>query len=377
MTLNDKFQILRTQLQNSLVGRDTEVDAILIGLVAQEHLILQGTWGLAKSLLLRSLCNSIAYARPFEYCLNKDTDAADVFGHIDMEVMANERKWRPNTTYSALNAHFVLADEFFRGSSYIQNAFLGGMNERTVFYCNSVHRIPLRMLVAGSNTWPVGEGFNECGAIFDRFILRVPMKPVLQIDWPDLMDKELPPVQQVLTLQEVDQSFEEAKKLPLSKETKHARLEILEELHHNGIIFGDRRIRKSMLIARAAAWLDGSLEVLPIHLEPLKWVLWEDPIEHSKEAAGIILKIANPVGSEIQTILTEVAQILDGKVKDTAANMANIKKLEEQEKKAASLTSSGNGRAKKALQYIQQQRIKLFAKQMGISDEKAALIAGA
>lgn len=376
MTLHTKFQNLRTQLSDSLIGRDDEIDVVLLGLIAQEHVCLQGQWGLAKSMLLRSVCKAISGARFFEYILNKDTASDDVFGHIDMEVMANQRKWQPNLTYSALNSELVFGDEFFRGSSYIQNAFLGAMNERTVFYSNQVYKVPLRILVAGSNAWPVGEGFNECGAIFDRFLLRVAMKPVVNNLWADLLTKNLPAVPQSLTLQEVDQACSEAQSLPVSPEALEAHLEILRELFANGIRVGDRRIRKSVSVAKAASWMDGATEVKPIHLEPLKHVLWEDPTEQPEKAAGIVLKIANPVGSEIQTVLGEVSQILDNVGTELPKQMAAIKKLDEQAKKLSLLTNSGNGRAKKALQYVRHQRQLLYIKGAGIPENMAAGITG-
>ena len=146
-------------------------------------------------------------------------------------------------------------------------------------------------------------------------------------------------------------------------------MQIFDELIAAGIKPSDRRSRQATKVARAAAFLEGSPDVKPIHLECLVDVLWDDPHEQPEKAESIITKIANPTGAKVNLVLTKMREITKDIGTDKDKRDEAIAKLQELEKDAEKLTISGNGRADKALKSVQGERLRLQASALGIKPE--------
>src|ERR1700740_699024 len=83
MTTRDKFMQTRKELAAALIERDEEIDLVLTALVAQEHVLLVGPPGCAKSLLLDSLMRWLSGKR-FSILLNRFTTPEEVLGPISV-----------------------------------------------------------------------------------------------------------------------------------------------------------------------------------------------------------------------------------------------------------------------------------------------------
>ncbi len=364
--MHEKFTKLREALEASLIEREEEVYATLLALISQEHLVFVGEPGTAKSLLLRSVCASIEGAKFVERLMFKDTSRDELFGFYDMELVQREKRWERSMEGNVPTADVVFLDEFFKASSFSANMMLGVMQERVVFDGKRKVSVPLRTLVAASNEWPIGEDYQEWGAIFDRFLIRKTVKRVSDDGEDRLLFDTLPEVVATVTLEDCDRATEESRQVLVSKDAAEALSEIRRELKSEGIRPTNRRLRKSVSVAKAAAWLDGAAEVRPIHLECLQWVLWDDPQEQPQKVAEIICKIANPVGAEITSLLGEAEEILVGIGEGDITSpetFSGIKKLKELGSRFKSLESSGNGRAVKAREYVTQ-RVGVIQKKM-------------
>lgn len=355
--MQQKFESLRKQLQGALIERDDEINAILLGLIAQEHVLFVGPPGTAKSTLCTGLCAGISGAQAFPYLMTRHTKPDELFGAVDVLAMSNGVYVR-RTDNKLPDCHVAFLDEIWKSSSAIVNTLLTIMQERQ-FDNNGRQACPLRLVISASNEWPGGEGQEDMGAVFDRFLIRRTVKPVSDGSMSSLLFDSLPPIQPVLTLAECDAAHAAAMSLPFHEDAKAALLRVLGDLKAEGVTVGDRRKRKSIKVAQAAAWLAGSTEVEVRHLECLADVLWEDPQEHAKKAAEIIVKAANPTGAMLTALLAEVASILDDKANDAAAIAGQIGKLKECEDRAKLLCINGNGRAKAGLQYVKDQRAAL------------------
>lgn len=376
MSALERIRLLRSTLQSALVERDEEIDAVLLALISGEHLLLVGPPGVAKSLLLRSACSAIAEARYFEYLLMKDTSRDELFGQLDMEALADKHKWQRDTNHTMIDSELVFLDEFFRGSSYITNTILGAMQERQVRDCKVTHELPLRSLVAASNTWPGGDGQEEMGAVFDRFLIRRTVKSVSPASRRRLVLGKLPSVPICCDLTDLDTAMLAASDIELSTEAEDALFEMIDELAASGIRPGDRRQRKAPRVAKAAAYLDGASVVQPAHLECLGSVLWEDPIEHPAKCQEIVSRIANPIGAKLTEILRDTDDVLSDIGDDKSKQLAAIKKLNECQSQAERLLPSGNGRAAKAVAYIRRELTILNAKALNIDVNRALEMAG-
>lgn len=376
------FTELRSTLSANLIERDGEIEAAILGLVAREHVLLVGPPGTAKSALSNGVTHAIAEAQAFTLLLTKFTTPEEMFGPIKLSALREDRYERAMDGYLP-RAHIAFIDEIWKASSAILNTLLTVLQERV--YDNGGARVacPLRLAIAASNEWPSAEDGQELGAIFDRFLIRRVVRPVSPSNRAKLLYDFLPPVERVIGLADIDAAADEAAKLPINEEARTALAKILDELAAAGIRPGDRRSRKAVGIARAAAWIDGAAEVEPAHLECLADVLWSSP-EQIEKTTEIVGRIANPVGAALAELLREVDEIVTAAdAGDAAAKMTAIKKMEGCEKKAKKLaagfkTATGVARAHELEKHVKNERIRLQAAALGIDPEKAkALLGGA
>src|SRR5262245_66567498 len=170
--VQEKFAAARKELSAALIERDEEVDLVLTALVANEHVLLVGPPGTAKSLLLDSLTRWLE-GRRFAILLTKFTTVEEVFGPVSLKGLKEDRFVRV-TAGRLPEADLAFLDEVFKASSAILNTLLKVLNERLFDPGDgAAGKVPLRVCVAASNEYPQAfEGGKELCAAFDRFLLR-------------------------------------------------------------------------------------------------------------------------------------------------------------------------------------------------------------
>src|ERR1700730_13858177 len=107
--VQEKFLTTRRELDAALIERDDEIDLILTALICNEHLLLVGQPGTAKSLLLDSLMYWTS-GRRFTALLTKFTSPEELFGAISVQGL-KEDKYRRITTGKLPEAHLAYLDE--------------------------------------------------------------------------------------------------------------------------------------------------------------------------------------------------------------------------------------------------------------------------
>ena len=164
-----------------IVGQRHLVDSLLIGLLSDGHILLEGVPGLAKTLAIKTLSQLIdsQYSR---IQFTPDLLPADVIGTM----IYSQKDERFNVKKGPVFANFVLADEINRAPAKVQSALLEAMQEHQVTIGEQTFKLPSPFLVMATQNPVEQEGtYLLPEAQVDRFMLKV------IIDYPTLDEEKL------------------------------------------------------------------------------------------------------------------------------------------------------------------------------------------
>ena len=174
--LNERIQkesafvdLLTLEMGKVIVGQKPLVENLLIGLLANGHILLEGVPGLAKTLAINTLSQAVD-ARFSRIQFTPDLLPADVIGTL----VYSQKNERFEVHKGPVFANFVLADEINRSPAKVQSALLEAMQERQVTIGDETFPLPQPFLVMATQnpieqegTYPLPE------AQVDRFMLKV------------------------------------------------------------------------------------------------------------------------------------------------------------------------------------------------------------
>ena len=233
--LNEKIQYqagfidrLRDEVGRVIVGQHYMLDRLLIGLVSNGHVLLEGVPGLVKTLTIRSLASAIR-AKFSRIQFTPDLLPADVTGTMIYNQQKNEFVVRKGPVFT----NFLLADEINRAPAKVQSALLEAMQERQVTLGDASYKLEEPFLVLATQnplehegTYPLPEAQQ------DRFIMKV------VVDYPTKQEEQLiirqnvqgmrqPEVEQVVSIQEIIQARELVRQVYMDERVEHYILDIV------------------------------------------------------------------------------------------------------------------------------------------------------
>src|SRR5450432_1676353 len=196
--LNEKIQYqvvftdrLRDEVGRIIIGQHYMLDRLLIGLLSNGHVLLEGVPGLAKTLSIKSLAQAI-HANFSRIQFTPDLLPADVVGTMIYNQSKNEFMVRKGPIFS----NFILADEINLAPAKVQSALLEAMQERQVTIGDTTYKLEEPFLVLATQnpieqegTYPLPEAQQ------DRFIMKV------IVDYPDKQEEQLIIRQNVQSMQ--------------------------------------------------------------------------------------------------------------------------------------------------------------------------------
>jgi MoxR-like ATPase len=166
---SESLHRLTAELSKTIVGQKEMLSRLLIGLLSEGHILLEGVPGLAKTTAIKSLAQALG-TEFHRIQFTPDLLPADLIG--TMIYVPAEAQFR--TRKGPIFANFILADEINRAPSKVQSALLEAMQERQVTIGDHTHPLPgLFLVMATQNpieqegTYPLPE------AQVDRFMLKV------------------------------------------------------------------------------------------------------------------------------------------------------------------------------------------------------------
>jgi len=174
--INEKIQaqsafidVLNRELDKVIIGQKQMVERLLIGLLSNGHILLEGVPGLAKTLAIKSLAQTID-AQFSRIQFTPDLLPADLIG----TVIYNQKKEEFSVKKGPIFSNFILADEINRAPAKVQSALLEAMQERQVTIGEQTFKLPEPFLVLATQNPVEQEGtYPLPEAQVDRFMLKV------------------------------------------------------------------------------------------------------------------------------------------------------------------------------------------------------------
>ena len=206
---NYYFTLLKEEINKAIIGQAYMIDRLLIGLLGNGHVLLEGVPGLAKTLAIKTLAEAV-HGQFSRIQFTPDLLPADVVGTQIFNIRDNDFSIKRGPIF----ANFVLADEINRAPSKVQSALLEAMQEKQVTIGDETMNLPNPFLVLATQNPIDQEGtYLLPEAQSDRFMLKC------KIDYPEFEDERKvmrmvstshqPEVKPVISLENIT----EAKKL--------------------------------------------------------------------------------------------------------------------------------------------------------------------
>ncbi|MFC4687737.1 AAA family ATPase [Epilithonimonas pallida] len=187
------FNILKQEINRAIIGQEYMIDRLLIGLLGNGHVLLEGVPGLAKTLAIKTLSEAVdgEFSR---IQFTPDLLPADVVGTMIYNVKDNDFSIKKGPVF----ANFVLADEINRAPAKVQSALLEVMQEKQVTIGDETMPLPKPFLVLATQNPIDQEGtYLLPEAQTDRFMLKC------KIDYPEFEDERK--VMRMISTQDIPQ----------------------------------------------------------------------------------------------------------------------------------------------------------------------------
>ena len=225
---SDALHRLRGELSKVVVGQEEMISRLLVGVLTEGHILLEGVPGLAKTTAIKALADSLA--TEFQRVqFTPDLLPADLIGTMIYQPADSSFTTRKGPVF----ANFLLADEINRAPSKVQSALLEAMQERQVTIGDETYPLPRPFLVMATQnpieqegTYPLPE------AQVDRFMLKVKITYPSVAEERKILDMALEelarPVHQVVTPDDIDAMQEVVKLIYIDDQVKDYILSIIQ-----------------------------------------------------------------------------------------------------------------------------------------------------
>jgi MoxR-like ATPase len=166
---SEKLEVLREEVKKIIVGQEDVIEKLVISLIVQGHVLLEGVPGLAKTLMIKTLsdCVECSFTR---LQFTPDLLPADITG----TKIYNHKDTSFTTLKGPIFANFILADEINRAPPKVQSALLEAMQEKQVSIQGDTYELKRPFLVMATQNPIESEGtYKLPEAQVDRFVFKV------------------------------------------------------------------------------------------------------------------------------------------------------------------------------------------------------------
>ncbi|MDH1883271.1 MoxR family ATPase [Empedobacter falsenii] len=218
---------LTSEINKAIIGQEKMIESLLIGLLGNGHVLLEGVPGLAKTLAIKTLSDAVdgSFSR---IQFTPDLLPADVVGTLIYNVKENDFRIKKGPIF----ANFVLADEINRSPAKVQSALLEAMQERQVTIGDETYLLQKPFLVLATQNPVEQEGtYPLPEAQVDRFMLKTvityPEFEAERLILRNSINQSFPKIEKVISIQELLDAREMVKQVYMDEKIEKYILDII------------------------------------------------------------------------------------------------------------------------------------------------------
>jgi len=291
--LRDALSRVRHEVGKAVVGQDGAVTGLLIALLANGHVLLEGVPGVAKTLLVRSLSRALSLeTRRVQF--TPDLMPGDITGSVVYDPKTGEFAFREGPVFT----NILLADEINRTPPKTQSALLEAMEERQVSADGVTRALPAPFLVAATQNPIEYEGtYTLPEAQLDRFLLKLVLElPEREAEVEvltrhaggfDPRDLEAAGVTAVLDAATLREAQTDVARTPVSADVLGYAVDLARGTRQSPSVrlgVSPRGTTALLAASRAWAWLSGAAGVTPDHIQAMALPVLRHRIQLRPEA---------------------------------------------------------------------------------------------
>jgi MoxR-like ATPase len=291
--LRDALSRVRLEVGKAVVGQDGAVTGLLIALLANGHVLLEGVPGVAKTLLVRTLSRSLSLeTRRVQF--TPDLMPGDITGSVVYDPKTGEFEFREGPVFT----NILLADEINRTPPKTQSALLEAMEERQVSADGVTRALPVPFLVAATQTPIEYEGtYTLPEAQLDRLLLKLVLdQPARDAEVEVLVrhasgfnprDLEAAGVTPVLDAATLQAAQADVARMPVSADVLGYAVDLARGTRQSPSVrlgVSPRGTTALLAASRAWAWLSGAAGVTPDHIQAMALPVLRHRIQLRPEA---------------------------------------------------------------------------------------------
>lgn len=301
---------LKKEIEKKIIGQEDMVRKILIGILTGNHILLEGLPGLAKSLTVNTLAQTLGlkFAR---IQFTPDLLPSDIIG----TEIYNEKTGEFYTKKGPIFANIILADEINRAPAKVQSALLEAMQEKQITIANETFKLDRPFIVLATQnpieqdgTYPLPEAQQ------DRFLMKVKIEYPTKTEEKDMLklltsvsDFDSIQINEILNKDRIEKIKQIIREIHIDEKLMDYILDIVFKTREtNNYIACGASPRASIALvvsAKANAFLEGRDHVIP---QDIKRVIF-DVLRHRM----ILTYEAEAEGKKVEDIITDILEIVE------------------------------------------------------------------
>ncbi|MGL4863752.1 MAG: AAA family ATPase, partial [Cetobacterium sp.] len=306
----ERINTLKNEISKKVIGQKDMVEKILIGILTGNHILLEGLPGLAKSLTVNTIAETLGLSFS-RIQFTPDLLPSDIVG----TEMYNEKTGDFSVKKGPIFANIVLADEINRAPAKVQSALLEAMQEKQVTIASETFKLDKPFIVLATQnpieqdgTYPLPEAQQ------DRFLMKVKIEYPTYEEEMEILDlltgeKEFSdiPINTIVSLEDLEEIKETIKKVIIDQKLKKYILDIVFKTREQSdyIACGaSPRASISLVIAsKAAAFLDGRDFVMPQDIKKVIYDVLRHRLILTYEAEAEDKKVEDIIDDILKTVI--------------------------------------------------------------------------